>query len=408
METEKFKVYNYRWIVLCAYMFIVAVNQLLWITFAPITADATRYYNVTDLQIGILSMCFMIVYIVASIPASWIIDTYGIRIGVGIGAVLTGVFGLLRGWVANDYNLLLLSQIGIAIGQPFLLNAITKISARWFPIEERATASGLGTLAMYIGILIGILLTPFLTKGHGINGMLFIYGVISIIAALIFLILVKEHPRTAPCRPDQEERSLVLDGLKDTLHNKGFYLLMLIFFIGLGVFNSVTTWIEDILRPRGFSATQAGITGGLMILGGIFGALVMPMLSDYFKKRKRFIIVALIGAIIGLTGITFATSYWLLLFSGIILGFFLLSAGPIGFQYGAEITFPASEGTSNGLLLLMGQISGIAFIFALDSFKTPLTGSMTMPLIVLIVLMLFSLVLSIRLRESPLMIKQKN
>jgi len=350
----------------------------------------------------------MIVYIVASIPASWIIDTYGIRIGVGIGAVLTGVFGLLRGWVANDYNLLLLSQIGIAIGQPFLLNAITKISARWFPIEERATASGLGTLAMYIGILIGILLTPFLTKGHGINGMLFIYGVISIIAALIFLILVKEHPRTAPCRPDQEERSLVLDGLKDTLHNKGFYLLMLIFFIGLGVFNSVTTWIEDILRPRGFSATQAGITGGLMILGGIFGALVMPMLSDYFKKRKRFIIVALIGAIIGLTGITFATSYWLLLFSGIILGFFLLSAGPIGFQYGAEITFPASEGTSNGLLLLMGQISGIAFIFALDSFKTPLTGSMTMPLIVLIVLMLFSLVLSIRLRESPLMIKQKN
>jgi len=408
MEPEKFKVYNYRWIVLCAYMFIVAVNQLLWITFAPITADATRYYNVTDLQIGILSMCFMIVYIVASIPASWIIDTYGIRIGVGIGAVLTGVFGLLRGWVTNDYNLLLLSQIGIAIGQPFLLNAITKISARWFPIEERATASGLGTLAMYIGILIGILLTPFLTKGHGISGMLFIYGVISIIAALIFLILVKERPRTAPCRPDQEERSLVMDGLKDTLHNKGFYLLMLIFFIGLGVFNSVTTWIEDILRPRGFSTTQAGITGGLMILGGIFGALVMPMLSDYFKKRKLFIIVALIGAIIGLAGITFATSYWLLLSSGIILGFFLLSAGPIGFQYGAEITFPASEGTSNGLLLLMGQISGIAFIFALDSFKTPLTGSMTMPLVVLIVLMLFSLVLSTRLRESPLMIKQKN
>jgi MFS family permease len=134
----------------------------------------------------------------------------------------------------------------------------------------------------------------------------------------------------------------------------------------------------------------------------------MPMLSDYFKKRKLFIIVALIGAVIGLAGITFATSYWLLLSSGIILGFFLLSAGPIGFQYGAEITFPASEGTSNGLLLLMGQISGIAFIFALDSFKTPLTGSMTMPLVVLIVLMLFSLVLSIRLRESPLMIKQKN
>ena len=407
MESINFKVYKYRWIVLSVYMFIVAVNQLLWITFAPITTDATKYYNVTDLQIGILSMCFMIVYIVVSIPASWVIDTYGIRIGVGIGAVLTGVFGLLRGLVTTNYNLLLLSQIGIAIGQPFLLNAITKLAARWFLIEERATASGLGTLAMYLGILIGMLLTPFLVKSNGINGMLFIYGVISIIAALIFLLLAKERPTTAPCLPDQEERSLVLDGLKDTLRNKDFYWLMFIFFVGLGVFNSVATWIEDILKPRGFSATQAGIMGGLMILGGILGALIMPILSDYFRKRIPFIIVALIGAIIGLAGITFTTSYWILLSSGIILGFFLLSAGPIGFQYGAEITFPASEGTSNGLLLLMGQISGIAFIFAMDSFKSPLTGSMTKPLIVLLGLMLLSLFLSMRLRESPFMSNKK-
>jgi len=408
MESIKFKVYKYRWIVLGAYMFIIAVNQLLWITFAPITADATNYYGVTDLKIGILSMCFMIVYIAVSLPASWVIDTYGIRTGVGIGAALTGIFGLLRGLADTNYNLLLLSQIGIAIGQPFLLNSITKLAARWFLIEERATASGLGTLAMYIGILAGMLLTPFLVKSNGINGMLHIYGKVSIIAALIFLVLAKERPATAPCLPDQEERSLVLDGLKDTLRNKDFRWLMLIFLIGLGVFNSVATWIEDILKPKGFSATQAGITGGLMILGGILGALIMPVLSDHFRKRIPFINIALLGATIGLAGITFAASYWILISSGVILGFFLLSAGPIGFQYGAEIAFPTSEGTSNGLLLLMGQISGIAFIFGMDSFKSPLTGSMTNPLIVLLGLLLISLILSLRLKESPLIKSKKN
>jgi cyanate permease len=407
MEPKNFKVYKYRWIVLSVYMLMVAVNQLLWITFAPITASATQYYGVPDLQIGILSMCFMIVYIVISIPASWIIDKYGIRIGVGIGAVLTGAFGFWRGLIPADYNLLLLSQIGIAVGQPFLLNAITKLAARWFPIDERATASGLGTLSMYIGILTGMLATPFLANGHGMNGMLFIYGVIAVVVAGIFLLMVRERPPTAPCLPGQEERSLVLDGLKDTLRNRGFYWLLFIFFVGLGVFNCVATWIEDILRPRGFSATQAGITGGIMILGGILGALIMPILSDRYRKRKPFIIIALAGATVGLAGITFATGYWLLLASGTILGFFLLSAGPIGFQYGAEITFPASEGTSNGMLLLAGQISGIAFIFAMDSFKSPLTGSMTLPLVVLIGFMLLSLILSIRLRESPLMVSSK-
>ena len=408
MESKTFKVYKYRWIVLGVYMLIVAVNQLLWITFAPITSDAAKYYGVADLQIGILSMCFMIVYIVTSIPASWVIDTYGIRTGVGIGAALTGIFGLLRGSVTTNYDLLLLSQIGIAIGQPFLLNATTKLAARWFLIEERATASGLGTLAMYLGILGGILLTPFLVKSNNINETLHIYGIISIIAALLFLLLAKERPATAPCLPDQEERSLVLDGLKDTLRNKKFYWLMFIFFIGLGVFNSVTTWIEDILKPRGFSPTQAGITGGLMILGGILGALIIPVLSDHYRKRVPFIIIALSGATIGLAGITFASSFWILIASGIILGFFLLSAGPIGFQYGAEITFPTSEGTSYGLLLLMGQISGIAFIFGMDSFKSQLTGSMTTPLIVLLALMLISVLMSLRLKESSLLDTQKN
>ena len=141
---EKIKVYKYRWVVLSVFMLIVAANQLLWITFAPITNDVAKLLNVSDLEIGLLSMCFMVVFIVFSIPASWIIDKYGIRVGIGIGALLTGLFGLMRGLVTEDYTSILLSQIGIAIGQPFLLNAITKLAARWFPISERATASGLG------------------------------------------------------------------------------------------------------------------------------------------------------------------------------------------------------------------------------------------------------------------------
>jgi cyanate permease len=181
---------------------------------------------------------------------------------------------------------------------------------------------------------------------------------------------------------------------------------MVIFFIGLGVFNAVTTWIEDIMRPRGFSATQAGITGGLMIIGGIVGALIIPLLSDFYRKRTPFIIIALIGATIGLIGIAFATSFWLLLLSGMVLGFFLLSSGPIGFQYGAEITYPASEGTSNGMLLLMGQISGIAFIFGMDSLKSQSTGSMTRSLVFLIGLMLLSVLISFRLKESVILTRE--
>ncbi len=404
MAAENFKVYRYRWVVLAVFMGAIAVNQLAWITFAPITGVAAKYYGVSDLSIGLLSMSFMIVYIFVSIPASWVIDTYGFRTAVTIGALLTGVFGMTRALVGDNYNLVLVSQIGIAVGQPFILNALTKVAARWFPILERATASGLGSLAMYVGIVIGMMLTPWLVLNYSIYSMLMIYGISAIVAAGTFLIFARERPPTPASPAGQEERSLVFDGLKQMMRMRDFILLLVIFFIGLGVFNSVTTWIEDILRPRGFSILQAGVIGGIMVVGGILGALVIPLLSDHYRRRVPFIIVSLAAATLGLVGIAFLYNYTLLMLSAFVMGFFLLSAGPIGFQYGAEITYPAPEGTSNGMLLLMGQISGIIFILGMDSFKNPETGSMTASLLVLAGLMLAGLLLATRLKEAQLLV----
>ena len=393
MTQNSFKVYGYRWVVLLTFMAVIAVNQLLWITFAAITTQAMQFYNVSELSIGLLSLSFMIVYIIISFPASWAIDTYGIRVGVGIGAALTGIFGLTRGLVASSYTWVLVAQIGIAIGQPFILNAVTTVAARWFPMQERATASGLGSLAIYLGILVGLAFTPYLTLQSGIPGMLITYGIVSAVAMLVFFLFARERPPSPPCPPDQEGRSLVLDGLTRMIRQRDFILLLSIFFVGLGAFNAITTWIDQILVPHGFSATQTGNAGGIMIFGGILGAVILPLLSDRYRKRAPFLVLAVIGATIGLAGITYVTNYGLLLVFSFIFGFFLLSAGPIGFQYGAEITYPAPEGTSNGLLLLMGQISGIIFILGMDAFKSSQTGSMTMPLIVLIGLMVICLFL---------------
>ncbi|MGA2110845.1 MAG: MFS transporter [Anaerolineales bacterium] len=401
MEKKSFTVYGYRWAVLVAFALVVAVTQILWITFASITHDAGQFYGVSDLSISLLSMSFMIVFIILSIPASWVIDTYGIRVGVGIGAALTALFGLMRGLgpVSSSFTLVLIAQIGIAIGQPFVLNAQTKVVARWFPVSDRATIVGFTSLALFVGIIIGMAVTPFLAAlPSGIPGMLLIYGIIALIAGILFFALVRERPPTPPCPPEQEARSLVFVGLRQMLTKADFLVTMVIFFVGLGLFNAVSTWIEDIVKPRGLDATQAGIIGGLMVFGGILGAVILPMLSDHFRRRVPFIIVALAGGTLGLAGLTFFGTYPLLIVSALVLGLFLLSAAPIGFQYGAEITLPAPEGTSYGMLMLMGQISGIIFIFGMDSFRTP-TGAMTPSLIALIVLMAACILLSTRLHE---------
>jgi MFS family permease len=404
MEQDKPKVYGYRWLVLLSFSLIALMTQVLWISFAPITSEAAKFYAKPDLMIGLLSMSFMIVYILVVLPSAWAIDTWGFKTAVGFGAVLSAVFALTRGIFASNFTVVLISTVGIAVGQPFVIGSITKVAARWFPAEERATASGLGTLALYLGPLAAMFLSPFLVLRVGLPRMLLIYGLATAAAAVAFLVIAREHPPTPAGR---DERALMLDGLKSMLRSRDFLFLLLMFFVGLGLFNSVSTWVEDIIRPRGFSITQAGTLGGLMLIGGIVGAVVIPLISDSQRRRKPFLLLALAGLLPGLLGITFATSYGLLLLSGFVFGFFLLSAGPIGFQYGAEITHPAPEGTSNSLLLVAGQVSGIAFIFGMDALKSPVTKSMTTPLLALVAMTVVALVLATTLPESPIAKKKE-
>jgi MFS family permease len=398
MDAEPVKVYRARWLVLAVFGIMASMTQVLWLTFAPITGPAAAFYGKTDLMIGLLSMVFMIVYILAAIPAAWAIDTWGFKAAAGLGAVLSAVFALLRGLFASDYTIVLLAQVGIALGQPLVIGAITKVAARWFPVRERATASGLGTLALYVGPLAAMLLSPRLFLSLGMSRMLVIYGAAMAAAAVLFLAVAREHPPTPAGR---DERVLMFDGLKSMLRRRDFLLLLAIFFLGLGLFNSVSTWVEDIVRPRGFTVSQAGTLGALMLAGGIAGAIVIPLFSDRLRRRKPFVVLALLGLLPGLIGMTYAAGSALLYLSGFVFGFFLLSAGPIAFQYAAEITHPAPEGTSNSLLILMGQVSGIAFIVGMDALKDPATGSMTMPLLVQAGLMVGAAGLALLLRESP-------
>ena len=400
MEKD-FKVYGYRWVILLLFVLINLLMQIQWITFASITSEAKQFYNVPALQIDFLSLIFMIVYIFVSIPASYVIDTWGIRIGIGIGAALLGFFGLMKGIYGASYEMVVVAQIGIAVGQPFILNAVTKVGVRWFPLHERATQAGLAVLAQFVGILLAMALTPFLFKAYGLEKMLMIYGVASLAGALIFILFNRERPLTPPCPPGHDQRIPVFAGLKHIFKQRDMIILILVFFLALGIFNAVTTWVEQIVSPRGFTIAQAGVAGALMMFGGIVGAIILPPLSDKLRKRKIFLVLSMIGVIPGLFGMTFAVSYGLLIVSGFIFGFFLMGGGPIGFQYSAEICYPAPEATSQGLLLLAGQISGILFVFGMDIAMEP-GAPKTPAMLLFIALTAVCVILGLMLRESKL------
>ena len=396
---DQIKIYKYRWVVLSTFMFINLTIQVLWITFAPITSLAAEFYGVSDLRIGFLSMLFMIMFIPFSIPVSWVIDTYGFRVAVSIGAVLMGAFGLLRGFAGDDYSIVFWSTVGIAIAQPFLLNAWTTVPAKWFAVKERATMVGLITLSSLVGTGAGMVVTPILVEiNMPISTIQLIYGGITALSSLLFLFLARETPPTPPDAAGGEVRALMLDGLKNAFTVKSFLIYLLISFIGLGIFNGITTWVEAIIKPKGFSPTDAGTLGALMLIGGVLGSVILPSFSDKLGKRKIFLQFGLFLAIPGLLGLAYLNSFLLLLISAFSLGFFLISLGPIGMQYAAEVTFPTPEGTSNGLIQLFGQAS-VVFVYVMGALRTP-DGLFTPSLLLMAGLLCLSIFLSTQMKES--------
>jgi MFS family permease len=399
MKDHTFRVYGYRWVVLAVFMLINLTIQMLWITYAPITDSAANYYGVTTTQIGLLAMTFMIAYVPLSIPISWVIDKYGFRLAVSIGAILMGVFAIARGLAGANYGLVLASTIGIAIGQPFLMNSWTKVPANWFSIDERATAVGLVTLSNLLGAALGMALTPILTEQLSIPTVQLIYGGVAAFTALLFIALSREHPLTPPCPPGMEVRSLMLDGLKQIIRVVPFWLFVIVYFVGMGIFNGISTWV-GVIRPHGFTPTDLGLLGAVMVVGGILGAVIIPSLSDRQHKRQRFMLLGVLLAIPGLVGVTFATSLWLLLISAFFLGFFLISVAPIGLQYVAEVTYPAPEGTSAGLIQLFGQLS-VVFVYIMEAMRSK-DGAFTPSLVLSAVLLVVLAGVITQMKDPPL------
>jgi MFS family permease len=399
MKEQTYRVYGYRWVVLGVFMLVNLAVQMLWISYAPITDQAAAYYGVTSTQVGYLAISFMAVYVLLSIPESWVIDRFGFRFAVSIGVILMGVFGLVRGFAGTNYTWVVLGSIGVAIGQPFLMNSWTKVPANWFSINERATAVGLVTLANLVGTAIGQVLTPILTEQLSIPTVQLIYGGVAAVSAVLFIVLSREHPITPPCPPGMEVRSLMMDGLKQIFRTVPFWFFVIIYFLGMGMFNGISTWINGIFLPRGFNANDAGLFGGLMVVGGIIGAVVIPSLSDKERKRQRYLLLGVLLAIPGLVGLTFGVAKWLLLLSSFAFGFFLISLAPIGLQYVAEVTFPAPEGTSTGVIQWFGQISFL-FVLFMDAIKTK-SGLYTPSLVISIILLLVMAGVITQMKDPP-------
>jgi predicted MFS family arabinose efflux permease len=347
-----------RWRVLGAYILVLAVSQMLWLNFAPLISLIERRYSVSALTAGLLILVFPLLYIAASLPAGALTDARGYRASVGCGAIVMAAFSCLRVF-DQRFAFLLAGQIGIALAQPFVVNGISKLGADWFDEEQAVLATGLGTMGMFLGMAIGMAATPALVEAAGFRATMIVCAAVTVVATIVFAIVVHPNPRAAPTPPGP------VAGFGPLLKSRDQLIFYAISFLGIGVFNGLTTWLEPILAPQGIEPRRAGLVGGTLIIGGIVGAVVIPALSERLRRRRPLLIVCAAGSVVTLYPLCTLRSYPLVLAAAALHGFFLMPAVALLLDMCAETAGARRAGASTALLMLAGNLGGVMVAVAL-------------------------------------------
>ncbi|MBN1375786.1 MAG: MFS transporter [Dehalococcoidia bacterium] len=397
---QQYKQYGFRWVVLAIYMYTSALTQLFWLNFAAIDTYLEKMLQIPASDLQWLTLVFPLIQVILTIPAGIIIDKIGFKWGVGIGAILTGVFSLVRLVAPGSFTNLLISQIGISLGQPFVLNGITKLATVWFSPKDEATAVGLGSFALFVGMMVALGATPVMVESLGYETMLWIYGIAGILGMLAFIFIVKSKPTTPSRAPETDLTVASWGGLSVILKNRNFLMLGVIALVGIGAFNGLATWLQKILfELHNIPMVDGSTISTLLILAGMIGCFVIPLVSDKVKRRKPFLILASLVGAICITALIFIRGYTINMINGILLGFFLISALPIMLTMSAEITGPKYAGVSVGYLQLLGNLAAVILVPSMEALQSA-TGNFSGSLTLLVALLFGSFLVSLWIKET--------
>ena len=339
-----------RWSVIITYALAGAANQMLWLTFTPLTTPAAHHYGVSVSDIGWLSEIFPLLYVVLALPAATLLDRW-FRPCLAAGAVLTAVGGVLR-LGGDSFAWALAGQVLIAVAQPLILNAVTGLATAYLTVDARPVGITIGSAGIFLGMLFSLALGSALGGPH-LHLLLVIsaiYGVVACTSLLLSLAFME--------RPAFNGDVTGVTGLTTVWRDQYIRRLAAAAFIGFGLFVALTTWLQALLKPSGIHASTAGWMLVAGVVAGVVGtATVAPVVIRAHADRKLFAVAG-----VGTCGAFLLCGLWkwtpALTFAVCVAGFLLLACLPVMLELSERRAGPAGI-SATALIWLAGNAGGI-------------------------------------------------
>lgn len=381
-------VYKRRWIIILLYCLYAMTNSYQWIHLNIIGNIVIKYYRESlpddkfqrETTLDWLSMIYMIVYIPLVFPGTFLLKKKGVRVCLVAGAFLNALGAWLKvACVSPDrFPVLMFAQTVCALAQIFTLGLPAKIAAVWFGPNEVSTATSIGIFGFQIGVAIGFLVPPIVIPnseslddiGSHLNIMFYAGAGFMTFLFILVVIIFKERPPKPPSRAQMLATQRVQEEhygktLRNLFKNVGFDLLVVTFGVNTGCYYAISTLLNPIVLETfpGHEKT-AGQIGLTIVLAGVAGSVVAGIWLDRTRTYKGTTLGIYLFSLAGMLIFTFTLRLeliWVVFLCAGIFGFFMTGYLPVCFEFGAEITYPESEGISSALLNESAELFGIIF-----------------------------------------------
>ncbi|KAL3423638.1 major facilitator superfamily transporter [Phlyctema vagabunda] len=373
----QYKVYKRRWFGLVQLVLLNIIVSWDWLSFSASSTTAAHYYDVSESAINWLSTGFLFAFVAISPLTVHVLHHHGPKRAIVIASVLLLLgnwirYGSTRSGSHGAFGGVMFGQILTGLAQPFVLAAPTRYSDLWFTNSGRVAATAIMSLANPLGGALAQLINPFWADGpKDIPNMVLYISIISSIATIPSF-FIPPHPPTPCSHSATHPKQPLMPSIRFLLSSPEFYMIMIPFVMYVGLFNSISSLINQILSPYSFSETDAGIAGALLIVVGLVTSAITSPIID---RTKSFLLA--IKVQVPIIAICYLAFIWAPGTRGLgavyailsILGASSFSLVPVVLEYLIEITHPVSPEVTSTICWSGGQLFGGIFILISDALK---------------------------------------
>jgi len=196
------KIGNYRWFIVVLLFFATSINYLDRQIIGLLKPILEKEFNWTETAFANIVVAFTAAYAIGLLLSGRLIDKIGTKLGYTIMVIIWSIAGMLHAIARSAFGFGI-ARVGLGLGEAGNYPAAVKAVAEWFPKKERALATGFFNAGTSIGVVLALLIVPFILNHFGWQAVFWITGALGFVWLIFWLIFYEIPAKQKRLSPEE-------------------------------------------------------------------------------------------------------------------------------------------------------------------------------------------------------------